>query len=235
MAPSKAAAARHSAPADETRLKLLTAASAVFAERGFHAATVREICSRANVNVALVNYHFGDKLELYTEVLRWAVKDPERLQQLHDLLAQNEEPEVLLRKMIGLMLDTMIKRRQRGPLHMRLMLHELARPTPAIARVVDESVKPLHDRLCVLLGQFLNLPPDDAKTRLCAQSIIGQLIHYAHHSPVIARLWPELKMTPEQQEVVANHVADFSLSYLRSLRNEQDSVRSTKTSRRKAL
>ena len=58
---------------DATRNKLLEAAGQVFAEHGYHSATVREICMRAGANVAAVNYHFGDKLELYTEVLRRSV------------------------------------------------------------------------------------------------------------------------------------------------------------------
>ena len=58
---------------DETREKLVEAASPVFAERGFQEATAREICSRAGTNGAAVNYHLGDKLGLYTEVLRSSI------------------------------------------------------------------------------------------------------------------------------------------------------------------
>lgn len=201
---------------EETRNKLLYAASAVFADRGFYAATVRDICRRAGVNLALVNYHFGNKSELYTEVLRNAVKEPERMQEAYALFAQGDEPELVLRKVIRVLLDLMIERRERGHLNIRLMMHELARPTPAIGKVVDEFVKPLHDRLRRLVGQILNLSPEHEKTRLSTQSIIGQMIHYAHHSPVIRRLWPDLKMSLPQRQMVADHIADFSLSYLKS-------------------
>jgi AcrR family transcriptional regulator len=232
MAVSKVKLKRRLVAADQTRSRLLQAASAVFADRGYDRATVRDICNRANVNLALVNYHFGDKMELYTEVLRGSVQHPDSLQEVHDLFAQQDEPEELLRKFIRLMLHRMIKRREAPNLHMRLMLHELARPTPAIARIVDESIKPLHDQLCVLLGRILDLPPDDQRTRLCAQSIIGQTIHYAHHLPVIGRLWPDLKMTPGQQDMVANHIADFSLSYLKSSREERGRVKPIRQSGR---
>ena len=59
---------------DNTRTRLLKAAAEVFAEHGYENATIRQICTRADANVALVNYHFGDKLELYTEVLRFCLQ-----------------------------------------------------------------------------------------------------------------------------------------------------------------
>ena len=52
----------------DTRRRLLHAAAEVFAEHGYRAATVREICAKAGANVAAVNYHFGDKARLYQEV-----------------------------------------------------------------------------------------------------------------------------------------------------------------------
>jgi len=52
------------APALDTRERLLQAAREVFAEHGFKAATIREICRRADTKVAAVHYHFGDKKRL---------------------------------------------------------------------------------------------------------------------------------------------------------------------------
>ncbi len=52
-----------------TRERILTAAAEVFAERGFREATTRLICQAAGVNVALVNYYFRSKAELYKAVI----------------------------------------------------------------------------------------------------------------------------------------------------------------------
>ncbi len=57
----------------ETRERLLRTGARLFAERGFKQVTVRDICRAARANVAAVNYHFGNKLGLYREVLQVAI------------------------------------------------------------------------------------------------------------------------------------------------------------------
>src|SRR3972149_7630201 len=59
---------------ERTRERLLDAAGEVFAERGYRRATVREICRRANVNIASVNYYFKSKEDLYADVLEFAYR-----------------------------------------------------------------------------------------------------------------------------------------------------------------
>jgi AcrR family transcriptional regulator len=56
-------------PLTDTRSRIIHAAESLFADRGFDAVSMRDITSAANVNLALVNYHFGSKQALLTEVV----------------------------------------------------------------------------------------------------------------------------------------------------------------------
>lgn len=201
---------------DDTPEKLLKAAEQVFAERGFFATTVREICRRAGANVAAVNYHFGDKLNLYTEVLRRLARTLDVETTIADRTAP---PEELLRKIIRMRLLGVFTS-DNPDLSFRLMLHEWVQPTPMMDRVMNESLRPLYDRLREIMGAMLGLPRDHETTRLCVHSIIGQAVHYVQGRRILAHLWPELKMTPDQVDRIADHIADFSLAYLRALKSE---------------
>lgn len=53
-----------------TRQRILGAAEALFAERGFAGASLRQVTAAAKVNLAAVNYHFGSKGNLIEEVFR---------------------------------------------------------------------------------------------------------------------------------------------------------------------
>ncbi len=48
--------------------RLLDAAEQLFSEHGFDGASVRDIAATAGCNIAAVNYYFGSKDKLYTEV-----------------------------------------------------------------------------------------------------------------------------------------------------------------------
>ncbi|WP_284193227.1 TetR/AcrR family transcriptional regulator [Vibrio zhanjiangensis] len=52
-----------------TKDKILDVAEALFAEHGFNDTSLRTITSKAGVNLASVNYHFGDKKTLVRAVL----------------------------------------------------------------------------------------------------------------------------------------------------------------------
>jgi AcrR family transcriptional regulator len=200
---------------DPTRAKLLDAAGEVFAQHGFRDATVREICARAKANVAAVNYHFGDKVGLYLEVLRETLTAVQT-DSLQEALTHSKTAEQALRLFITAVLSRIFGKGEQS-LRTRIMVHELAQPSSALTHVVEEVIRPNYDKLRHLVGKILGRRPDDDATRLCTHSVIGQIVHYIHARPVISILWPDLKMTPERVEQVANHIADFSLCSLQAL------------------
>jgi len=216
--PSNDRRARRPATSDPTRQKLIDVAGRIFADRGFRSTTIRQICIAARANIAAVNYHFGDKLGLYTEVVQQSARAAE-LEAINSALNLQAPPEDILRAVIRARLRS-IYRGDRPDWHFRILAHELAQPTPAIHRLVNKIGRPLFQRLLQLIGGMIGQPPDNDQTRLCAIGILGQILVYIFASPLLAGVWPELKMTPEQIERIADHIADASLAYIRELRSK---------------
>ena len=208
---------RRPAVSDPTRDKLLDVAGCIFADRGYRSATIREICIAAGANVAAVNYHFGDKLGLYTETVQTSLRAAE-LEAVKNALNQQAPPEDILRSVIRVRLRG-ICRQDRPDWYFRILAHELADPTPALRQLINKVGRPIFQRLLELIGGMIGLPADDDKTRLCAVSVMGQILVYIFARPMLAGVWPELKMTPEQVDRIADHIADFSLSYIQNFRS----------------
>ncbi len=204
---------------EDTRDKLLRAAILVFSEHGYERATVREISRVAGTNLALVKYHFGDKLELFREVVRYASDADAKMAVLTQALKENADPSEALRQIIHGTLERLTTRREQTGLQLRLMLKEIANPSNAWIVEIESALRPTYDQFRAVVGQILDLPMDDTKTRLCTHSIIGQFAHYVHARPILSRLWPEMQMSPAQVEMIADHIADFSLAYLQAERD----------------
>ncbi|QYJ99904.1 TetR/AcrR family transcriptional regulator [Shewanella psychrotolerans] len=79
----------------DTKTRILDAAEKLFAERGFSETSLRLITSKAEVNLASVNYHFGSKKELIRAVLARYLDRfmPDASNEL-ELLKQSSEPSL---------------------------------------------------------------------------------------------------------------------------------------------
>src|SRR5688572_28296399 len=129
----------------ETRERILDAAGAVFAAKGFRDATVREIVARAKVNLAAVNYHFRDKAALYAEVLEREMRAAHAKHPLEDV---DGPPERRLRAFI----DGFLRRvTDRGSRVGRLMTREMIEPTAALDRLAERVIGPIYERLVALV------------------------------------------------------------------------------------
>jgi len=55
---------------NDTKDRILDCARILFSEKGFEGTSIRDIATQAQVNVAAINYHFSNKENLFSEILR---------------------------------------------------------------------------------------------------------------------------------------------------------------------
>jgi TetR/AcrR family transcriptional regulator, regulator of cefoperazone and chloramphenicol sensitivity len=209
MKPVKGAAT-HAA----TRQALLEAAGGVFAEHGYRDTTVRRICQRAGANVAAVNYHFGDKLNLYLEVVRRAHaaslgKYPPDLG-VKAAASPEERLRAFVRSFLFRIFDT-------GPTAWlgKLMAMEMVNPSGALKTLVEERFRPMVGLLYGIVSEILGPSARPEAIRLCGFSIMSQCVFHAHCRPVVEELYPEERFQPADVERLADHIIRFSLAGLR--------------------
>ena len=145
--------------ATNTKMKLLEAAGELFAEQGLEGTSVRQIAAKAGANVASVNYHFGSKQNLYTELMRYLcnMEHKNRIQTI-----QQENPEwletreghariihELVRSQIAHVLDP-----DHPDWHSKLWLKEITQPTEALDILMEEYFKPERDRFIELVKKI---------------------------------------------------------------------------------
>jgi TetR/AcrR family transcriptional regulator, regulator of cefoperazone and chloramphenicol sensitivity len=196
---------------EETGDRIIAAAGAVFAERGFRGTTIRQITARAGVNLAAVHYHFRDKGELYVRVLREAKRRVSWIV-IRDLAGT---PEERLRGFIDLFVHYLLDP-ERPSWHGRVLAMEMANPTPALGIVIKELTAPLYRDVRALIGEVAEGKLSPAELDLFALSIFGQCVFYVSSRPIVEKLALDLGRTSDQIEQISAHIGNFSLAALRN-------------------
>ncbi len=98
---------RRASPKDRahTRTRILEAAIDVFAEHGFEGASTREICGRAHVNGAALNYHFRSKELMWLAVCGEVSARIQRI--AFASVSQKQTPREALRSFLGGLFDAL--------------------------------------------------------------------------------------------------------------------------------
>jgi AcrR family transcriptional regulator len=196
----------------DTRQRLVDAATKLFAQRGFRKVTVREICREARANVAAVNYHFQDKTGLYREVLKRGIALMRETTELSQRAADDASPDERLR----LHVRTVVSRMMRGGNDAwlaRILQHEFADPTRELDTVVERALRPRLQVLAGLVADVLGCRPDDERVARSVASIQAQYLLAIRH-PMTERLPWRHHWTAED---LSNHIANFSVAGLTAI------------------
>ena len=184
---------------NETRGRVLKAAARLFAERGFNHVSIRDICKEAGSNVASVNYHFGDKLGLYRELIGTVAEGMNDAKISALEAGAGRPPEEQLRAYIRGFLHQLLDQNPEEACWLeKLIARETTEPTPALDLIIEKGIKPAAERLNKLVGEVMGLPADDPRVMQSAGAIQGLCIWYRSSRTVAERMFPELQFTPER-------------------------------------
>ncbi len=196
--------------------RLLAAAVELFAGRGFHGTSIRDIAERAGANVAAGHYHYGSKEGLYLEVLRAqfaevrAELDRRGVTLTPAVLRRAPRRELvqLLEARVTTMLELLL-----GPppaAHGQLMLREMCDPTDALPMIVAEFIAPQTREMEQLVARLIPDAGRETVTQIVF-SIIGQVLFHRFTMPMALTLRGWSKYPRGFARKTARHITAFSL------------------------
>ena len=204
-----------------TRNRILSTACEVFAEKGYHDATIEEICTRAKSNVAAVNYHFGSKDQLYARVWRRAFDEAVEAYPPEGGLGPEASPEERLRAAIYSLVGRTVDPGRIGHAG-KLLLREMVNPTDAIKHVKHDVLRSMHERMSNLMRELLGPEATDEQLLLSEMSVAHQCV------AIGIRLFKggipphmRLDMSVDQLvETLTEHITKFSLAGIKAVRED---------------
>ncbi len=192
---------------DTAKQRIIEVAGPIFAQKGFNSTTVREICSAAKVNHAAINYYFGNKENLYKEIVASIVTS---------MTPWNQETE-LSPPVEGISFEerlrALIFQRASGVFacelsqwKIQLMLREIHDPTPICGRRLLASVAEDYQKFYRFLDEYFTPETSDDLRWKFIFLMLGTLVHYKASDWLVRELVPE---SLRQEHFQAEHIASF--------------------------
>lgn len=199
-----------------TKEKILNVAGPVFAEKGFQRTTVRELCEKASVNVASINYYFGDKQNLYSEVIRQAHR---RCEAQHPLPSwgENVAPKDRLKDLV-LALLKQLSVAETAPWEVQLLMREVLTPSRNGSEVAEEYFSPFFRSLLDIIDSLSPHQLSYEQLSEIGMSVLSQCLIYRYGQKTIASLAPSIMFAGGKPHVehLAEQITQFSLGGIQS-------------------
>lgn len=167
---------QHRFTAEDRKQQILQVATQLFASRGFEGTTTREIAKRAKVNEAIIFRHFPTKEDLYWAVIEAKCTAKIGIQGLIEILDTGAD----LRSTFVTLAETMLRRREKDPSLMRLLLFSGLENHRLSQRFFQTYVSDYYEKLGdfiqrrIAAGEFRKVNP-----QLAARGFLGMLVYHS--------------------------------------------------------
>jgi AcrR family transcriptional regulator len=198
---------------DLTRERILDIAEVLFAQKGYRAVSVREITSAAECNLAAVNYHFGNKENLYLEVFRsrWVPRAIRVRESFRKSLAR--QGSLSEAKVVRALAQAFVD----GPLsdderlrHSQLMTREMTQPTKAFKHVAEQVIQPFFKEVSDQLDSVLINKVGEEQMLLNIFSIFAMVLYFNFARVAVSRLTGR-KYDSAFRALLVEQITQFSL------------------------
>jgi AcrR family transcriptional regulator len=128
----------------DTLKRILDAAEKLFAQRGFHGTSTRQIATEAGISIQTLHYHCENKLNLYHMVLRRSVIPVTRMIDDHvqTMLSQDISDDRVLREFTDRIIDELFNVVGENPNYASLFLRQWLEQDPELRKVEQEELMP---------------------------------------------------------------------------------------------
>ncbi|WP_027388352.1 TetR/AcrR family transcriptional regulator [Chryseobacterium gregarium] len=93
----------------EKQIHILDIAEELIAKKGYEGTSVRDICSKANINVAMISYYFGSKEKMMSYLYQYRVqKTRENFSEFADTIKEGK-PEMQMKEIIKYIVSQLFK------------------------------------------------------------------------------------------------------------------------------
>jgi len=199
-------------PSDITRERIVKAAQRLFADRGYKDTSVRAVVTRARVNQAAINYHFGGKDGLYREVLRATIRALTEHQLAHAEEMKGMSRENALAEFIKYQLRPLAARDELSR-HFRIFNWEAVQPTAVYRKLVSEEATPFLSLAVDLMRRFM--PKADQRTLIMAAIwLVGQCTVFVRNREQLANPPVSLDLDDATVERLTTLVSAWALAGL---------------------
>ena len=201
--------------------RILLAAGRIFADKGFRCSTVREICDAADVNIASVNYYFGDKKNLYQEALLLAREIGANQFPTPDFSAL-KAPKDRLRSVILLLLNRLVGSHDE-PWPVKLLMSEILDPSPAAKPLIDGYIGPFLKMVFATVKEMVDDSVCESKIHQLSFSVISQCVWYRFAGDINRMVISEEQYSSNfSVNGLAKQIYDFSLAGINAANAESE-------------
>jgi TetR/AcrR family transcriptional regulator, regulator of cefoperazone and chloramphenicol sensitivity len=205
----------------DTRQRLVSAGLRLFAAHGFAKTSTRELAEAAQVNIAAISYHFGDKAGLY----RAAFFEP--VGAIHgapdDDIARFVDPKLALAPALRGFYESFLAPLKEGDsarLCMKLRFREILEPTGLWEEELTHGIQPMHAAMVKVLCRHLGLraatAAADADLQRLAICLAGLGVQLHVCCDVNEQLAPGLMQGPAALDQWADRLTMFAVAMVQA-------------------